>query len=205
MKVTTPKKQIFCQNKIIAWSHDSRFKTTRCLLEKYASSHSKFVDDGCGDGTFLHLVSDLFPEAFGTDISEQQINDCRKRFCQDSLFYFCLTDELNSQKYNSYFDIAVCLEVLEHCSTDKVEKFINNLKTLVKQSGLIIISVPIEIGLSLLIKQITRTVVGWLRQGDYDKSIEPYTIVELLKMILWQKSSSIERPIYGDDFSLSWT
>jgi len=47
------KKQIFCQNQIIAWSHSSRFAMTRKLLEKYATSNSRLLDYGCGDRTFL--------------------------------------------------------------------------------------------------------------------------------------------------------
>jgi len=194
------KKQIFCKNQIIAWSHSSRFQTTQRLLKKYADSNSKLLDYGCGDGTFLGKVSNLFPEAVGTDISPQHITDCQKRFSGVPQVSFCLIDDLDSEQYRSYFDIAVCMEVLEHCVSDSVEKVISNLKRLVKSDGIILISVPIEIGPSLLIKQITRSVAGWLRQGDYDKSIEPHTRIEFLKMVFATKSTSIERPTYGDNF-----
>ena len=194
------KKQIFCQNQIIAWSHSSRFTTTINFVKKYAKSHSNLLDYGCGDGTFLTMVSNLFSEAVGTDVSQEQIHDCQQRLSSDTKLKFCLKNELDSQEYNSYFDIAVCMEVLEHCPPKQAEIVINNLKRLVKPDGVIIISVPIEIGPSLLIKQITRAIAGWLRQGDYDKSLESYSISELLQMIFATKSSSIPRPIYGDDF-----
>ncbi len=194
------KKQIFCQNQIIAWSHSSRFKTTISLVDKYARNYNNLLDYGCGDGTFLTMVSNLFSEALGTDVSQEQIYDCQQRLSGETKLKFCLKTELDSQKYNSYFDIAVCMEVLEHCPPEQAEIVINNLKRLVKEDGVIIISVPIEIGPSLLIKQITRAIAGWLRQGDYDKSIESYSISELLQMIFATKSSSIPRLIYGDDF-----
>lgn len=194
------KKQIFCQNKIIAWSHSSRFITTRSLLEKYATGAGKFLDYGCGDGTFLALVEDLFPEAVGTDILSEQITDCQRRFSDFERISFCLTTELDSPRYNSYFDVAVCLEVLEHCVSFQLHKVLDSLSRLVKPNGLIIISVPIEIGLSLSIKQITRRIAGMLRQGEYDKSIEPYRLEEFLKMFFATRSTAIERPVYGGDF-----
>jgi 2-polyprenyl-3-methyl-5-hydroxy-6-metoxy-1,4-benzoquinol methylase len=194
------KKQIFCQNQIIAWSHSSRFDTTIKVVKEYAEDSSTLLDYGCGDGTFLKMVSHLFSEALGTDVSPEQIYDCQQRLARESTLKFCLQTELDAQEYNSYFDIAVCMEVLEHCPPKQAEIVINNLKKLVKQDGVIIISVPIEIGPSLLIKQITRAIAGWLRQGDYDKSLESYSLSELLQMTFATKSSSIPRPIYGDNF-----
>jgi 2-polyprenyl-3-methyl-5-hydroxy-6-metoxy-1,4-benzoquinol methylase len=193
------KKQIFCKNQIIAWSHSSRFKTSQCLLEKYSNSDSKLLDYGCGDGTFLRMINNLFLETIGTDISPEQIAACQKRFLGVPQVFFCLVDDLDSEQYHSYFDMAVCLEVLEHCVPDNVEKVVLNLKRVVKPDGMIIISVPIEIGASLVIKQIIRSVAGFLRQGDYDKSIESHTLVEFFKMVFATHSTSIERPTYGDD------
>ncbi|MBK1988956.1 class I SAM-dependent methyltransferase [Sphaerospermopsis aphanizomenoides BCCUSP55] len=193
------KKQILCSNQIIAWSHSSRFQTTKKLLEIYVGSNSKLLDYGCGDGTFLQIVSHLVSEAVGTDIAEGQIYNCQQRFSGETKIKFSHIKELSSQQSVSYFDTAVCMEVLEHCLAEQVEKIIKDLNRLVKPEGIIIISVPIEIGLSLLIKQITRRIAGYLRQGEYDKSIEPYSLTELLQMIFATKSSSIKRPVYGDE------
>ncbi len=194
------KKQIFCQNKIIVWSHSSRFQQTRRLLEKYVASKSKLLDYGCGDGTFLTMVSDLFTETVGADIAADQVADCQKRL--SSLLpqtSFCVINKLEAEPYNSYFDTVVCMEVIEHCVTQNKEKIIADWKRLVKPNGIIIISVPIEIGPSLIIKQVTRRIAGWLRQGDYDKGTEHYTIGELIKMFFATRSTAIERPIYGND------
>ncbi|MDJ0733711.1 MAG: class I SAM-dependent methyltransferase [Nostocaceae cyanobacterium] len=193
------RKQICCQNQIIAWSHASRFQTMQKMLAKYASNYQNFLDYGCGDATFINMVSHLFTDIVGTDISESQINDCRQRLSQEEKIKFCLTNQINRSEYTSYFDVAVCMEVLEHCLTAQRDKVIMDLQRVVKKDGLIIISVPIEIGPSLFIKEITRTVAAWLRQGDYDKSLEPYSTTEMLKMIFANKSSSIQRPVYGND------
>jgi hypothetical protein len=59
-------KQILSNNQIIAWSHSSRFQTTKKLIESYVGSDSKLLDYGCGDGTFLQIVSDVVSEAVGS-------------------------------------------------------------------------------------------------------------------------------------------
>ena len=40
----------------------------------------RLLDYGCGDGTFLALVQDLFPEALGVDVAADQVADCARRF-----------------------------------------------------------------------------------------------------------------------------
>jgi len=192
------KKQILCQNQVIAWSHSSRFQTTRRLLENYADSNGKLLDYGCGDGTFLAMVNDLFSEAVGADLALRQVQDCQERFAEVSQLSFVHTSELELKPYQSSFDVAVCMEVLEHCLPEQVEHILSQLQQLVKPTGIIIVSVPIEIGSSLLIKQLTRNIAGLLRQGDYAASIERHTLKEFMQLIFAKGSTHIQRPIYGD-------
>ena len=72
------RKQLYCKDRIVAWSHDSRFRTGRRLAEAFAGA--RLLDYGCGDGTFLALVHDLFPEAVGADLDPKQTADCARRF-----------------------------------------------------------------------------------------------------------------------------
>src|SRR5690242_9385018 len=86
------KKQICCRSAIIAWSHRSRFNLARRLVEPYAGK--KLLDYGCGDGTFLAEIHDLFPAAVGADVDPKQRLDCRTRFAGLANISFLLTDEL---------------------------------------------------------------------------------------------------------------
>ena len=54
-------KQIFSRSSLIAWSHRSRFLLARQIVQPYAGA--RLLDYGCGDGTFLAQVADLFPTA----------------------------------------------------------------------------------------------------------------------------------------------
>src|SRR5258707_6039500 len=73
-------KQIFSRSTLIAWSHRSRFRLAREIVRSYAGR--RLLDYGCGDGTFLAQVVDLFPRAVGADIDPRQNDDCRKRFAK---------------------------------------------------------------------------------------------------------------------------
>src|SRR5690348_14571968 len=71
------KKQLGCKDWIISWSHRTRFETARTLVSPFRGK--RLLDYGCGDGTFLSQVEDLFPEAVGADIAGDQVEDCKAR------------------------------------------------------------------------------------------------------------------------------
>ena len=59
-------------------------------------------------------------------------------------------------------------------------------------------SVPIEIGPSLVGKQIVRTIAGWRKLGDYQYR-ETYTWRELSKMVFAGAGTAIDRPVFRAD------
>jgi hypothetical protein len=62
-------------------------------------------------------------------------------------------------------------------------------------NGRVIISVPLETGLSLPAKQLARRVAGWRGIGDY-RHTERYSWTEMGRMIFARGSQPIERPRY---------
>jgi hypothetical protein len=87
------------------------------------------------------------------------------------------------------------MEVLEHCIPEDAERVLDDLANFVTASGSVIISVPIEIGPSLLIKQVARRLAALRRMGDYAWT-EGYSLGELLKMTFATSSSAIRRPTH---------
>src|SRR6202158_96227 len=102
------RKQLYCKDRIVAWSHGSRFRTGRRLAETMAGA--RLLDYGCGDGTFLALVHDVFPEAVGADLDPKQTADCARRFASLPGLSFLLTDELADSCYDGSFDVVFCME-----------------------------------------------------------------------------------------------
>jgi SAM-dependent methyltransferase len=160
----------------------------------------RLLDYGCGDASFLALVHDLFPVAVGADLDEKQNVDCRRRFADWPGLSILHTDELADPRHEHAYDVVTCMEVLEHCLEDKVEEILRLLRRLTAPDGIVIVSGPIEIGPSLLLKEALRTIAGWRRLGDY-KTKERYSLRELTKMVFAGDRTAIERPSYRFEYA----
>jgi 2-polyprenyl-3-methyl-5-hydroxy-6-metoxy-1,4-benzoquinol methylase len=187
------RKQIFCPSRLVRWSHRSRFDHARALVGRLAGR--RLLDYGCGDGTFLALVHDLFPGAVGADVGAAQIADCAARFRALPLT-FVPTSSLGDRHTGAY-DVVTCMEVLEHCLEAERVRVVRDLRRLVRPGGRVVISVPIETGPSLIGKQIGRALAAWRDLGDYRRR-ETYTPTELLRMTFARSTTSIRRPSYTD-------
>jgi 2-polyprenyl-3-methyl-5-hydroxy-6-metoxy-1,4-benzoquinol methylase len=179
------KKQLLSRSRVVAWSHGARFRMARALVEPHAGK--SLLDYGCGDGTFLKSVSDIFPNATGADIANEQIEDCRRRLPDHQFIH---VDEIAGT-----FDVVTCMEVLEHCTPEAVQKVLTRLSSLIRRDGIVIISVPVETGPTLVAKQAIRRIAGWRGIGDY-KWTESYSFSELIKMLFARAETSIQRPLY---------
>lgn len=195
---TYARKQFFCKSKVIAWSHTSRFRMARKLVATHAGR--RLLDYGCGDASFLALVHDLFPNAVGADLDARQNADCAARFADWEGLSFVHTPELADAKYDGAFDVITCMEVLEHCPTAAVDAVLADLARLVAPGGVAFISVPIEIGPSLLGKELLRTLASWRNIGDY-KGKERYRPGELLRMTFAGERTEIPRPAYSFEYA----
>jgi 2-polyprenyl-3-methyl-5-hydroxy-6-metoxy-1,4-benzoquinol methylase len=190
------RKQQLSPSRVVAFSHRSRFGMARRLVAPYAGQ--RLLDYGCGDGTFLSESADEFPASIGADISRSQIEDCVQRLGGVGSLRFLHTSELSAPEFTGYFDIATCMETLEHCPEPELREALADLVRLVKPGGTIIISVPIEIGPTLLAKHAIRRALGWRGVGDY-RYTESYTGRELLKMTFANATTEIERPLYDSN------
>jgi 2-polyprenyl-3-methyl-5-hydroxy-6-metoxy-1,4-benzoquinol methylase len=183
------RKQIFSRSRLVAWSHGRRFELARRLVA--ARAGQRLLDYGCGDGTFLTLVHDLFPEAAGVDIEPGQVEGCRERLSPLTGLSFGTIDSLSRSRDRS-FDVIVCMEVLEHCPDDVQRNVLADLHRLATPDATIVISVPIEIGPTLAAKQAARAFAAWRGLSEY-KSRERYGAAELVRMVLGGRGAAIPR------------
>jgi len=58
------------------------------------------------------------------------------------------------------FDKICCLEVLEHLNEDGQRSVLSSIDSLLEDAGLVVVSVPIEVGVSGLLKNLARWVLG---------------------------------------------
>jgi len=84
---------------------------------------NSIVDIGCGTGLYLNKFKDI--EHFGIDISEAVMDSSVNRIKKEN---FKLDDITSPNfKFNRKFDIALCLEVLEHIGMEHMEQTIKNV------------------------------------------------------------------------------
>lgn len=190
------RKQLFGRRGLMAWSHGRRFRTARRLVEPYAGA--SLLDYGCGDGTFLALVRDLFPRGTGAEIDPALVADARERFGAGGP-RFLHVSELGALAPGS-FGVVACMEVLEHCTAETAEAVIGELRRLVAADGIVLVSVPVETGPSLLVKQAARAVAGWRGVAGY-REREGYRPAELARMVFAGAGTAVDRPVYETRFA----
>jgi SAM-dependent methyltransferase len=175
------RKQIYCRSGLVRWSHGSRFELARALVAPREGG--RLLDYGCGDGTFVAMVHAGFQEAVGLDVDPKQIEECNARLGHLPGVRFGLTRPGAAGGAASAaheWNVVTCMEVLEHCLEPERRRVIGELAGLVQPSGVVIVSVPIEIGPSIVGKQFARAAAGLRRLGDYEHR-ERYSILELAR------------------------
>lgn len=181
------RKQLHCPSRAVAWSHGSRFALARTLVAPYAGG--RLLDYGCGDGTFVAMVHDAFTETRGADVEPEQIAACRRRLGDLRGVSFSLTTDIGCA---SAWTVITCMEVLEHCLESERRRILDELAVLCSPAGRVIVSVPIETGPSLLVKQCVRAVAGFRGLGDYAYR-ERYSPAEMIRAVA---GLSVPRVVY---------
>jgi 2-polyprenyl-3-methyl-5-hydroxy-6-metoxy-1,4-benzoquinol methylase len=186
-------KQLLSRSGLVRWSHGSRFKLARALVEPFAGR--RLLDYGCGDGTFLAMVEDLFPRALGVDVDGNQIADCALRFANAPGIAFLTTDRLDAPAHARQYEIVVCMEVLEHCPDDIQLAVLGRINDVTAPGATIVISVPVEIGPTLAAKQTARALVALGGLKEYSTR-ERYAPSELLRMVFASADTPFAREEY---------
>lgn len=182
-------KQIFSKAGIISWSHRRRFQIGLQLGRQFAAK--RVLDYGCGDGTFLAmlLASGAAPAmAVGSELQKSTVEECQSRLGAPSL-RFVLVDDLED---TGTFEGIFCMEVLEHVV--EPDAILERLERRLAPNGRLLISVPVETGLPLLLKQTVRRVAGWFHIGDYP-GIHPYKTSEIMAGVFAGSRQHIQRPM----------
>jgi SAM-dependent methyltransferase len=180
-------KQLLSSSRIVRWSHGSRFELARGMVKSLGGR--SLLDYGCGDGTFLKKVRDLVDRCVACDVVPCDLSHL------DGVTFVAIRDL--DETHTGRYDLVFCMEVLEHCVAPDVEKALDDLRRLVAPGGTIVISVPIEIGPTLLGKQTLRRILGAKKVGDYEWT-ERYSLQAMIQMLFADERTAIDRPTYGE-------
>jgi SAM-dependent methyltransferase len=185
-----------CPSRLIAWSHRRRFASSVRLASRFAGK--EILDYGCGDGTFLKLLMESGrrpARALGAELSPELVEDCRRRLGGVEGLDFVISSLLENGSYDGAFDGVVCMEVLEHVL--QPDRLLDLFARMLRPGGELLLSVPVETGLPVVVKQAARRVAGWRGSRDY-AGTSSYTWRELSAAVLAGGSQHIRRPVYGE-------
>lgn len=100
----------------------------------------RVLDVGCGSGILLTIpVASYGYEVLGIDIHEESIQYANKLNPYKNLKFEIIEVEQLASASEEY-DIIICSEVLEHLAHP--ERLLNNLRELISEDGIVIITIP---------------------------------------------------------------
>lgn len=129
-----------------------RLFTIMRLYEKalgHLKDGQKILEIGCGKGYGTFFLAKNLPssEVVGIDINKEVIEFGRRTWNSKNL-NFEVMDILDSKGVEEIkrgygkFNAVICFEVLEHISTDKTVDFFSNIRCLIDERGMLLLSTP---------------------------------------------------------------
>jgi SAM-dependent methyltransferase len=142
-------------NPFARFAHRTRVKFSIALIDKWAPLGGTVVDFGAGTGLFINSLhsrrGDL--HLYGVE-PYMAVRATNARL---------LPDLVALDDYSQ--DVAAVFEVCEHLTDDKMGELLAGTFRVLRESGKLILSVPIMFGLVIVLKETNRMV--FVRQFDY--------------------------------------
>ncbi len=190
------RKQLFSRDRLVAWSHGRRFEAAVSLASAFRGG--RLLDYGSGDGTFVALLM-MTPaapaEAVGAELASEIVEDCRRRYRNEKRLRFVTVKDLDNPEHTGRYDAVFCMEVLEHVVDWEPE--LARMSRLLAPGGTLIVSVPVEIGAMVVVKQIVREIAGWRKIGHYPGTTS-YSWTELISAVFAGNRQHVTRPVFDN-------
>lgn len=141
---------------LIRYSHRRRFREVIDTVNRFRPN--AVLDYGAGDGALFKQMEEAgghFPErVMAYEPLEYMVEELKKNAVGLSSPVEAISDLHDIG--DVVFDMILCLEVLEHMPLLERFKFYELCRTHLSPNGLVLIDVPVEVGPSLLIKNLGR-------------------------------------------------
>ena len=116
--------------------HMNRYIFARDLVK-----NKKVLDAACGTGYGTALLAQSAERVFGIDISKEAISYAESNYSAKNV-NFAVANIEKLPFESDFFDVVVSFETIEHVDTQKQEKFLSEVKRILKKDGIFIISTP---------------------------------------------------------------
>lgn len=150
-------------SKLVRYLVWSRYKKMINIIP-VDKSHSRVMDLGCGEGTFLPTLDRYFEEVYGLDIDTRVAEKIIRNFDLKSI-QLIEKDILANDFNDDSFDIIFAASSMEHFKEQK--KLLQELNRLLRRGGFLVFSSPTE----SLFYELGRKVFGYVKPSDHFYSV----------------------------------
>lgn len=143
------------------WLHQKRFADALRLLNPRPGDH--ILDYGCGDGYFLRKLAVQYPSSrlVGYDPAPNMFAEAQKELAGTAVL---LVKDRQSLPEAPFSKITL-LETAEHLPDDLLDETLGFLHSRLTPDGILLVSIPIEVGLPAILKNAYRAV----RRRHYER------------------------------------
>lgn len=104
-----------------------------CIQHYKNLMKGKLLDLGCGNKPYSQIYNEVCDYSVGCDVPFSLHQNA-------NVEVLCFAEDINKHFEKDYFDCVLCTEVLEHTVNDR--KVVENINTILKPGGILIISTP---------------------------------------------------------------
>lgn len=145
----------------------------RYLAVKSLVKDKVVLDAACGAGYGSFILSSEAQKVIGIDISEEAVEHAKEQYQKDNLTYLVNSIEKIELEDHSV-DIVVSFETIEHVDEDLQHRFLNEIKRVLKEDGLLIMSTPDRDIYSQLVHYQNEYHVKEFTKVEYEEFLKPY-------------------------------
>jgi len=157
-------------NWLTRFLHYGRYRKLLEVLERLrrdiGNRRIRMLDVGCGPGSVVSHIADRFEVDYvGIDYDPVFIEAARNKYGHLSDYRFIIGDASDAKFYQSVdADIVIALETLEHIPFNRVVRVVEHVCEIIRPR-FFLITVPVEIGPAVWIKNWGSALMGYDRQS----------------------------------------
>ena len=170
-----------------------RLRIINKLIPLANGNTEKALDIGCGQGKLTLYLQKKGFEVTGVDTNVKQINAAQSLSKNYANLKFEIGDICSLKYPDNFFDICLCLEVIEHL--EEPEEGLNEIYRILKLGGYLLISTPNKLSLEGIKGKIIELITGrkWKAWDDSHKKI--FNSLEFIRLL--KRSGFVPLEIVG--------
>jgi 2-polyprenyl-3-methyl-5-hydroxy-6-metoxy-1,4-benzoquinol methylase len=109
------------------WDHNQQYQ--KYLLKNIPKKCNCILDVGCGTGELTKKLTFFSKEIIGIDVSENMINEAKKRNYDEKINYIKISVEKYLERTEKQFDVIISIAALHHMNEEEILKLMKNKLT----------------------------------------------------------------------------